>query len=419
MPPPTPYDLIWFWKQNDTGLYGRRQDHLLRVLSASPRIRRVIHFDRPVAVADLFEGARLGRHPLARHENRVLLQTLGRLGSRVSRGKVSRHTFLYADERSPWLGRVLPAAAGYVEWVRGILKRAGVGAGRTVFWVCPRNPSFPGMVRKLGPGLAVADCIDDHRAWPEATPDFVAKVQQNYQAILDCCDLVLANGAGMRDALTEFGRPVTIVESGVETVDRAAPCPRDLARISRPILGYAGNLSARIDVALLRRLAERHPEWSIVLIGVARAGDAVQALGSLPNVHLLGVRPHAAIGAYARHFDVAIVPHTDDALTRSMAPLKVGLYCAAGVPVVSTRVANLGPLAQVIDVATSADAFEACVARALAEPIPPERAARRDAILAASSWERRGDEILALIDAAWERKHGLGAAPSPAATPPS
>jgi glycosyltransferase involved in cell wall biosynthesis len=105
-----------------------------------------------------------------------------------------------------------------------------------------------------------------------------------------------------------------------------------------------------------------------------------------------------------RHFDVAIVPHLDDALTRSMSPLKIGLYCAAGVPVVSTRVANLGPLADAIDIATDAADFEAKIAQALAEPLSPKRCARRDAILAAHSWESRAERILALLDRMPERK---------------
>lgn len=400
-----PYDLVWFWKQNDSGLYGRRQDHLLRALAASPRVRRIVHFDRPVPVRDLFAGARLlDRHPLHRHENRVLLQTLRRLRRRTERGKLTRHTFLYADARSPVFRYLLPDADGYVDFVRRTLARAEVDPARSVFWVCPRNPSFPRLVRKLSPALAVADVIDDHRAWPDATPDFVAKAQQNYRDVLGCCDLVLTNNEGMREALAEFRRDIEVVESGYERVDRDAPCPRDLARIPRPILGYAGNLSARIDVALMRGIAERHPEWSIVLIGASRPDAAIHALADLPNVHRLGVRPHAEIGAYVRHFDVAIVPHVDDALTRSMSPLKIGLYCAAGVPVVSTRVANLGPLADEIEIAEDAADFDAKVARALAEPLSPERRARRDAILAANSWESRAEQILALLDAAWERK---------------
>jgi glycosyltransferase involved in cell wall biosynthesis len=398
------FDLVWFWKQNDSGLYGRRQDHLVRALAASPRVRRIVHFDRPVAVRDLFAGARLERHPLHRHENRVLLQTLRRLRPWTERGKLTHHAFLYADERSPLLRHLLPGPDGYVDFVRRVLSRAGVDPARSVFWVCPRNPSFPRLVRKLAPSLSVADCIDDHRAWPDATPEFVAKAQQNYRDVLGCCDLVVTNNAGMREALAEFRSDVEVVESGYERVDRNAPCPRDLARIPRPILGYAGNLSARIDVALLRRLAERHPEWSLVLIGAARQDAAIHALADLPNVYRLGVRSHAEIGAYVRHFDVAIVPHLDDALTRSMSPLKIGLYCAAGVPVVSTRVANLGPLADAIEIATDAADFETKVAQALAEPLAPERCARRDAILAAHSWESRADQILALLDRASERK---------------
>jgi glycosyltransferase involved in cell wall biosynthesis len=397
MAPGDRYDLVWFWKQNDSGLYGRRQDHLVRALAASPRVRRIVHFDRPVAVRDLFAGACLERHPLHRHENRVLLQTLPRLRRWAQRGKVTRHTFLYADARSPALRYLLPDADGYVDFVRHTLKRAGVDPARSVFWVCPRNPSFPRLVRKLAPALAIADVIDDHRAWPDATPAFVAKAQQNYRDVLGCCDLVLTNNEGMREALAEFRRDVEVVESGYESVDRDAPCPRDLARIPRPILGYAGNLSARIDVALLRGIAERRPEWSLVLIGAARPDAAIHSLADLPNVHLLGVRPHAEIGAYVRHFDVAIVPHVDDALTRSMSPLKIGLYCAAGVPVVSTRVANLGALVGEIEIAADAADFEAKVARVLAEPLSAERCARRDAILAANSWEARAERILALL----------------------
>ena len=136
-----PFDLVWFWKQNDSGLYGRRQDHLVRALAASPRVRRIVHFDRPVPARDLFAGARLlDRHPLQRHENRVLLQTLARLRPWTQRGKLTRHTFLYADERSPLLRRLLPGADGYVDFVRRTLARAGVDPARSVFWVCPRNP---------------------------------------------------------------------------------------------------------------------------------------------------------------------------------------------------------------------------------------------------------------------------------------
>ena len=35
------------------------------------------------------------------------------------------------------------------------------------------------------------------------------------------------------------------------------------------------------------------------------------------------------------HFDVALIPHVDNEMTRAMNPLKAFVYCAAGTPVVS------------------------------------------------------------------------------------
>ena len=38
MPGGPQYDLVMFWKQNDTGLYGRRQDMFLKYLARSDRV---------------------------------------------------------------------------------------------------------------------------------------------------------------------------------------------------------------------------------------------------------------------------------------------------------------------------------------------------------------------------------------------
>ena len=42
------YDLVVFWKQNDTGIYGRRQDMFLKYLARSGRVPSIVHFDHPM-----------------------------------------------------------------------------------------------------------------------------------------------------------------------------------------------------------------------------------------------------------------------------------------------------------------------------------------------------------------------------------
>lgn len=398
------YDLVWFWKQNDSGLYGRRSDLLARELAASPRVRRVVCFDRAVAPRELLEGVAPGRGASARHENLVLVRSLPRLVPWPLGRKLSRHLFLYGERDRGRLERLLPDKRAYPAFVGKLLRRAGVGGARTVFWVYPRNLSFPGMVRRLAPSLVVADCVDDQRAFPGAAPEHVAATDANYRAILGEADLVLVNCQNLADAFAGYRADVHIVASGYEAAAPRRPIPRELARLPRPILGYAGNLSGRVDVELLRHVAVSHPEWSLVLIGSAHGGRDVDALAGLANVHRLGVRPYPRVRDYVQHFDVALIPHRDTPLSRSMAPLKVGLYCAAGVPVVATPVANLGALEAVIDVAQGPAEFVAAIERALAAPIAPERARQRAEILAAGAWPKRAEEVIALLDAAWERR---------------
>ena len=56
----------------------------------------------------------------------------------------------------------------------------------------------------------------------------------------------------------------------------------------------------------------------------------------LPNVHLLGARPYAALPDVLRGADAALVPYAINDLTRSVFPMKVYEYLAAGLPVVTT-----------------------------------------------------------------------------------
>src|SRR5690606_7020761 len=52
-----------------------------------------------------------------------------------------------------------------------------------------------------------------------------------------------------------------------ELFSTLAPCPPDIARLPRPILGYFGTISERLDFDVLQQLSRHFPTGSIVLIG--------------------------------------------------------------------------------------------------------------------------------------------------------
>ena len=123
--------------------------------------------------------------------------------------------------------------------------------------------------------------------------------------------------------------------------------PPDMADLPRPILGCVGSItSRRLDLQLLISLARAYPQASLILIGDVedRPGsqgyEAVQKLSTLPNVHLIGRRPHRLLPAYIQSFDVCLIPLADNLFNRTSCPLRMFDYLASTRPVVSTPLAD-------------------------------------------------------------------------------
>ena len=68
------------------------------------------------------------------------------------------------------------------------------------------------------------------------------------------------------------------------------------------------------DVALLAAAARLRPSWTFVIVGPVVDVD-VRRLERCPNVLLVGERPYRDLPAWARAFDVALIPHRLQART--------------------------------------------------------------------------------------------------------
>ncbi|MEZ5099333.1 MAG: glycosyltransferase [Thermoleophilia bacterium] len=183
----------------------------------------------------------------------------------------------------------------------------------------------------------------------------------------------------------------------------AAAEARDLPR---PVLGFHGNfLGSKVDLGLLRGLAERLPQATLLLVGPARdETDAeLQALAALPNVHWVGGKPYEELPAYVAAFDVGLIPYVANAYTRNVFPLKLYEYLAAAKPVVATGVPELAGREPDVLLVEGIDAAVAAVEAQLARDAPEDRA-RRTAIAAANTWEARTERLLGLVAEALEAR---------------
>jgi teichuronic acid biosynthesis glycosyltransferase TuaH len=161
--------------------------------------------------------------------------------------------------------------------------------------------------------------------------------------IIGASDLLLASSSFLVERLRSvFGRTAQLVENGVDVgAFRAATLHSapDFHGLPRPRLGFVGTLkNKKIALGLIAELAQRHPEWSVVLIGpvhptTLRDPDYNQLRG-LPNLALLGPRPGTEIPAILRELDLALLPYRNAEYNRGVFPLKFFEYLAAGLPVV-------------------------------------------------------------------------------------
>jgi glycosyltransferase involved in cell wall biosynthesis len=168
-----------------------------------------------------------------------------------------------------------------------------------------------------------------------------------------------------------------------------APRPADLP--PGKVALFYGSLSSWIDTTLLSNLATARPDWHLVLIGQAQTD--LGPLSGLPNVHLLGPRPHDALPGYVQHADAALLPFRDTPQIRACNPLKLREYLASGTPVISTDFPALAPYRAEIHVANDAAAFSAALDR-----LDPEARPRRQALVRDETWEARAHQALEAID---------------------
>jgi glycosyltransferase involved in cell wall biosynthesis len=169
----------------------------------------------------------------------------------------------------------------------------------------------------------------------------------------------------------------------------------EVAALPGPTVVFIGAiLAAKIDIALVVELARSRPQWSFAFVGPVGPGDPrtdVHALTQLPNVHMLGYRPYEQLPSVLRGADAAIVPYLLDGEMRSVFPMKIYEYLAAGRPVVSTPLDTLEDVPDVSKAATAQE-FAASVQQAIEQDTP---AAGRGRPSRAQShpWESRLDQI--------------------------
>jgi glycosyltransferase involved in cell wall biosynthesis len=269
-----------------------------------------------------------------------------------------------------------PAAAGYADLVAGLL---GSAPGRTVWLYTPL--ALP-LAERLDRRMLVYDVMDDLSSFAHASP--ALRLMQ--QRALREAHVVFAGGRSIHRGLAgRCSPPAHLVPSGVEP-EHYTPARALRGRRERPVAGYVGVVDERLDLDLVAGLAERLPDWDVELVGPVFKIEP-SSLPQAPNLRYPGMQPYARLPEVMAGFDVALMPFALNDATRSISPTKTLEYLAAGLPVVSTRIADVvADYDEIVDLRDDAAGFADACRHVLAHP-PAQRDAKVAPILEASRWD--------------------------------
>jgi len=105
----------------------------------------------------------------------------------------------------------------------------------------------------------------------------------------------------------------------------------------KPIIGYYGAFASWFDYEMIKELAIKRPQYSIVLIGTKYDETLEKSkIEELQNIYFLGTKDYKTLKNYANKFDVCTVPFVINDITKATSPLKIFEYMALGKPIVTT-----------------------------------------------------------------------------------
>ncbi len=264
------------------------------------------------------------------------------------------------------------------------------------------DPFYAGVLpKKMGARLSIYHCIDDI-----TQNDYTDKHGTDLENdAIRQADITLVTSTNLQKLKAPFSDWVETYFNAAEVAifhqvwQHKYPCPVELAGRSGRVIGFVGNLDAlRIDYPLLKQVAETYPQHTLLLVGPVNSPEPAElGLDQMPNVVMAGSRRLADLPPLLQYMDCVLIPFRCNTLTRSIYPLKINEYIAAGKPVVSTSFSDdIRGFADCIYLAGEASEFMAHIGNALAEDNPAQVQRRID-VANTNTWTARIGQLWALV----------------------
>ena len=153
--------------------------------------------------------------------------------------------------------------------LHGVLKK--INYQPTLLW--SYLPASVDLVGHMKTPFLCYDCVDEHAAFP----GFVKRqtVDTMEKRLLGMADTTFASAKELFDRKNHHASGMVFVPNGADVNhfaqarEEKLPLAAEVANLPRPVVGYIGAISQWMDQDMLVALAEKYPQWSLVLVGPA------------------------------------------------------------------------------------------------------------------------------------------------------
>lgn len=265
---------------------------------------------------------------------------------------------------------------------------------------------FWGYLMKMIDLPIIYDCMDDYQGFAQ-TEKHILDIEK---VLLKKSDLVVVCSNLLKAKLEKYLPKNTILLKNAgeyEHFEKAAhkifKTPEELLNVRKPIIGYFGAIGEFIDTSLLKRLALRFKDCSIVLIGELRNQAVIGLPETYKNIFTLGEKPYSSLPAFLQEFDVCLIPFVVNKSTQLIDPVKLYEYLASGKPVVVTDIKEIYEFEDVVYISKNYEQFIQNVSKALEEK-DKTLTVKRQHTAKLNTWESRGNVLNSALEALMKPK---------------
>ena len=221
--------------------------------------------------------------------------------------------------------------------------------------------------------------------------------------LINKADIVFVTAKKIKkDLELSYNKKIHYLPNGVESArftSQNISFPDEFKNIPKPRIIYIGTISSWFDKDLIKFCAFQNPKLNFIVIGPSSIN--MSDLKSYKNIYILGGIPYDEVPSYLINSDVGIIPLRIDNLSRSINPVKLYEYLAAGLPVVSSFFEDLKELQDVIFMAQDKKEFS----HFLAEALRKKDKERYKKLAQENTWEKRFEKMLKIINIVLNKKY--------------